>query len=748
MLRSQIVIKKEAKLFQQHRQSLAPMISAMVLTLLASLLYLSDNPTSINIIQRLEAIPYDIRLKISTPIKVNETPPIVIIDIDEASLKKDGRWPWSRKKMAHLVKKLTDNDTALITMDVVQSEKEENPTVQLKQALLEIKETLPDWFDTVQDKLDADAFFANMIKDKELVLGYPFHNKLVTQTGKLPTTSIEIDTQNIETLTTINMLGYTANLREFTNNAAGSGFFSIAPDPDGTVRRAPIIAKYNDQIYPSLALETARLYLLEDSIKLHTASVGSVNTVTNLTLGKINIPTDAQGQILIPYLGKQKHFSYISASDILHKDKRFPELENAIALIGTSAIGLADLRPTPVQVSFPGVEIQANILHGILHPESIAYSPDWTEGATITSLVFLGVLMMILYPILQPLSLVISGTSLLLITFGFNLWLWSSQHINLPIIMPLLLIMAVSSIYVVHDLLKENKDRRNIHDMFGQYVPLGHINKLIENPDEISTDGEKREMSVLFSDLRNFTSLSEPLSTQELKTFLNHYLTPITKIIFDNQGTIDKYVGDMVMAFWGAPLHHPQHASQSVIAALEMQQKITEMQDEFSQLGIDNVAAGIGIHTGEMNVGDMGSDYRRAYTVLGDAVNLGSRLESLTKYYGVKILVSEETKNQCPEISFRYIDYVRVKGKQDAIKIYEPLAKNEEFTEKQKTQLENHEKAFVAYLSGDWKLANDLFKEFYKMTNRTIYHLYLERIKEKSGNVPEKWDGIFTHTTK
>ncbi len=710
--------------------------------------YLSDNSTIIEIQQRIEAIPYDVRLKLSTPIKINDTPPIVIIDIDEASLKRDGRWPWSRKKIAQLIEKLSENNTAVISLDVVQSEREENPTKKLKQALSELQETLPNWIDTVENKLNADAYFAHTIKDKELILGYPFHNKLLTQTGKLPTTSIELDTNNLGSLTTINMLGYTANLPEFTNNAAGSGFFSIAPDADGTIRRAPIVARYNDQVYPSLALETARLYLLEDSIKLHTATIGNAQTITHVSLGKLNIPTDAQGQILIPFLGKQKHFSYLSASDILHKDKLFPELENAIAIIGTSAIGLADLRPTPVQVSFPGVEIQANILHGILHPDSIAYVPDWTEGATITSLVFLGVLMMLVYPLLQPIYLVISGIGLLVATFGFNFWLWSSHHINLPVIISLVLVMAISSIYVVYHLLKENKDRKRIHDMFGRYVPLGHINKLIDNPKAISTDGERREMTVLFSDLRNFTSLSEPLSTRELKTFLNQYLTPITKIIFDSQGTIDKYVGDMVMAFWGAPIFDPKHAEQAVESALIMQTKITDMQGEFSQLGIDNVAAGIGIHTGEMNVGDMGSDYRRAYTVLGDAVNLGSRLESLTKYYGVKILVSEDTKQQCPNVIFRYVDNVRVKGKQDAVMIYEPVIMAVNLGKTQKQQLQKHHESFKSYLAGDWQTANDNFANLYKETNDSLYYLYLERIKENSGNVPLDWNGIHTHTTK
>ncbi len=656
--------------------------------------------------------------------------------------------PGKEKKSEHSSIKLYENNVAIIAMDIVQSEKEQNPIEKIKVALNQTGEQLPDWYSKIEESLNGDSFFAESIKDKEIVLGYPFHRQLVTQSGKLPKTPILSDIENTEKLTAIHMLGYTANLNEFTDNSSGSGFFSIAPDRDGTIRRAPILAVYNDQVYPSLALETARLYLLEDEIKLHTDFVGTAQTVTHVSMGKSIIKTDAQGQILIPFLGKQKHFPYISASEILHSKKTFPELENAIALIGTSAVGLSDLRPTPVQASFPGVEIQANILHGLLHPDTIAYVPDWATGATVMTLAVLGLFMALFYPLLQPMMLVISGTALALLTFSFNYWLWSSHHINLPVIIPLFTVMAVSSIHVIYDLIKENKGRRRIHNMFGQYVPVDHINKLIEFPHAVNTDGEKREMTVLFSDIRNFTALSEPLTTRQLKTFLNQYLTPITEIIFNNQGTIDKYVGDMVMAFWGAPIHHPQHANQAVIAALEMQQKITKMQKSFNDMGIKHIAAGIGIHTGEMNVGDMGSDYRRAYTVLGDAVNLGSRLEGLTKYYGIGILVSEETKSQCPEIAFRYIDNVRVKGKQDSIKVYEPLERISNLSEPQKEQLKTHQQTFTDYLSGKWEIAHTGFTHLYNDSKDPLYQVYLERIKTILKEQPTNWDHIHNHTEK
>lgn len=721
---------------------------SILLTLLVGLLYLNKNTTAIDILQRLEAIPYDIRLKLSTPQTAIDIPPIIIVDIDENSLKQQGRWPWSRKKLAHLIERISENTPAVIALDIVLSEKEKNPITSLKEELITLNKEMPNWIKALKSELDADAIFTKTIKDKDVVLGYPFHRNQIIHSGKLPDTVVQNDSYSIESLTAINMRGYTANLKEFTKNVLGSGFFSISPDRDGNVRRAPIIAIYKDKVYPSLALETARLYLFEDTVKLHTETIGQVKTVTHVSMGKSRIPTDAKGQILIPYLGKQGHFEYISAHKLLENKETFESIENAIVLVGTSAQGLTDLRPTPLQASFPGVEIQANILHGLLNPDIIAYSPDWTEGATIVWLLVLCLIMILIYPLLQPLQLVLSGLTLLILTFTLNYWLWFSQHINLPIVLSLLLIMAISSVFVIYDLLVESKGRKRIHNMFGQYVPQEHINKLIDNPKQISTHGLRREMTVLFSDIRDFTSLSEPLSTKELKSFLNQYLTPITKIIFDHQGTIDKYVGDMVMSFWGAPIEDPLHAQNAVKSALMMQKTINKLQADFEHLGIKKIAAGIGINTGEMNVGDMGSDYRRAYTVLGDAVNLGSRLEGLTKYYDVKILVSENTKSQCPDIIFRYIDNVRVKGKQNAIKIYEAISLNRDQTTEQKNQLKTHNESYEAYLRGDWDKAKLLFTQQFDKTGHKIYQLYLDRIKSFNGTPPKNWDTVFIHETK
>ncbi len=717
--------------------------------MLASLLYLSNNSITKEALHKIEVIPYDIRLKQSLPIKENGTPPIVVIDIDEASLKRDGRWPWSRKKISDLIDRLFEKGVAVVAMDIVHSEAEVNPATQIKETLEQSPRGLPDWFDEVEKSMDADAYFANAMKDKELVLGFPFHHTLETEVGNLPPSTVVYEGENIKQLTAIDMQGYTANLIPLTTNAAASGFFSIAPDPDGSVRRASLVVSYKDKLYPSLALEAARTYLIEDSVTLHSKKIGDADTISHLTLGQSIIRTDAHGQILIPYLGTERHFTYLSASEILHDNKQYKQLENAIVFIGTSAVGLVDLRPTPVQSSYPGVEIQATILHAILHPETIVYNPDWTAGAIIAWLVLLGIIMTIIYPLLQPISLVVVGVVLFILTYVLNYQLWSTQQINLPVVMPLLLILAVSGIHILYGMLKENKERKRIHSMFGQYVPVGHIDRLMEDNSAISMDGDRREMSVLFSDIRSFTAISEHLTTQQLKGFLNHYLTPITSIIFNQQGTIDKYIGDLVMAFWGAPLHDPQHAENAVLAALKMRSKTEDMQDEFRSLGLkQEVRAGIGVHSGEMNVGDMGSTYRRAYTVLGDAVNLGSRLESLTKQYGILILVSEETMKQCPSVYFRAVDHVRVKGRQEPVRIFEPICLREALTSTQEKLAEAHSDALDDYLTGDWQSAHDKFTALLEQNDDPLHGTYLKRMQQFDIKSPNDWDGVFTHTSK
>ena len=296
----------------------------------------------------------------------------------------------------------------------------------------------------------------------------------------------------------------------------------------------------------------------------------------------------------------------------------------------------------------------------------------------------------------------------------------------------------------------ERRGKHQIASTFGQYIPPDLVDEMNFNPDSYSLDAINREMTVLFSDIRGFTTISEGLTPAQLSELMNAYLTPMTKIIHENRGTIDKYMGDAIMAFWGAPLENPNHARHALKASMEMLERLNAIRAEFVERGWSEIYIGIGLHTGMMSVGNMGSEFRMAYTVLGDAVNLGSRLEGLTKNYGVEIIVSETTKDAVPEFVYRELDIVKVKGKDKPIKIFEPVADENDVTDEELAEMKKSEKAILAYRKQDWVSARQTFKELKEMTpGRKLYSIYLERIDTFMNNPPPSdWDGIFVHTTK
>ncbi|MCK5896620.1 MAG: adenylate/guanylate cyclase domain-containing protein [Cocleimonas sp.] len=735
-------------MLKHYKHNLAPLIVSLLFLVLTSLLYLEKIQFGQALLQRLNATSYDLRLRTTTGTPIGFSP-IFIIDIDENSLEQEGRWPWSRKKLALLIDKLHAAGTAVITLDITLAEAERNPVDAVSHALTQHNPELSSALKSIRTQLDADQQLAITLRNKNVILGYLFNQTSTVSKGEIKPTLIQ-NNAPIKKLSSFIMQGYSANLPLLSQSATQNGFFTIIPDDDGIVRKAALILEYNQQLYTSLAIETVKLYLganTEYTI-LKSKQISDAYTITDVTVAGQKIPTDANGRIRIPYIGATHTFPYISASDVLH-NKKLPDLTDSIVIIGTSAQALADLSTTPLASRFPGVEIQANLIHALLNPDTIPYAPDWNDGAIMTLLVVLSFIMLVLYPLLRPMSLIIIGFCLLGSVISFNLWLWIVAKIDLDIILPALHIILTSSLFIFHRVIREHHERQRLHGMFGQYVPADHIDRLLETNKAVNMDGERREMSVLFSDIRNFTSISEGLTTHQLKQFLNHYLTPITEIIFKQHGTIDKYIGDLVMAFWGAPLDDPHHAENAVLAALKMRSKTASMQDELQRLGITQVVkAGIGIHTGEMNVGDMGSRYRRAYTVLGDAVNLGSRLESLTKQYGILILTSKETMQHCPSISFRLVDYVRVKGRHEPVQIYEPICLTNTLLSKQKQQINAHHDALEAYLTGDWQQAYQHFTELVERYNDPLHQTYLQRMQQMKLTPPDDWDGIFTHTNK
>jgi adenylate cyclase len=319
------------------------------------------------------------------------------------------------------------------------------------------------------------------------------------------------------------------------------------------------------------------------------------------------------------------------------------------------------------------------------------------------------------------------------------------------VVAPLVLIALIGTSDLAYGFLTEARGRRQLKAVFGQYVPPEIVDEMNRNPDgNFSVEGESRELSVLFCDIRGFTTISESLAADELKQLLNQFFTPMTRIIFERRGTIDKYVGDMIMAFWGAPVRDPQHRQHAVEAALSMLEQVLAMRPDFSARNWPEVNIGIGINTGMMNVGDMGSEYRRAYTVIGDAVNLGSRLEGLTKYYGVQLIVSETTAAGLEGILLRRLDRVKVKGKNEPVDIFEPVGLSDVLSDEHQAEVADSNTAMQYYYAADWEGARSAFMSLqHAWPDRKFYSLYLDRISElqRQGTQPG-WDGVFVHTSK
>ena len=712
-----------------------------------------NKPNSVadHLLQRVDTLVYDWRFRAFLPQRADNVP-IVIIDVDELSLKKEGRWPWPREKLARLVDALQKQQVRLIGFDVVFSEAELNPVSQVL-ASGQLSEATATELQPLVAQLDGDSQFAKVIS-KNTVLGYFLHNSGGIHVGELPAPILRIDSKDKNKLSMNFMPDYTGNLPMFAKTVVGAGFVTTLPDVDGVMRRSPLVLRYEDGLYSSLSLELAKIYLNAPFVKLQTVKSGSQLRLESLSIGNTIIHTDESGVALIPYKGKGHSYPYISATDVLNNPNAIPALKGAIVLIGTSALGLTDLRTTPLETGYPGVEVHANLLDAILQSTDTTtymyYRPDWEPGLTFVILLLSGLAFVWILPMLEPAFMLAVSGGWLAVLILTNLAAWKSLHYDLPLAILILSTFCIAILNIGSGFLRTNSQKRELKTLFGQYVPPAHVERMLENHHLAGLEGESRHMTVLFSDIRGFTTISEGLKATKLKQMLNEFFTPITGIIFEHNGTIDKYVGDMVMAFWNAPLLDANHAEHAIDAALSMLQKVEELKITFAAKGLPEINIGVGINTGFMNVGDMGSVYRRTYTVLGDAVNLGSRLESITKFYGVKLLVGEGTYDLAPQFLYRLVDKIIVKGKREPVCVYEPVCRLEDASESRIQRVEQYNTALAHYYSREWDQAEKIMRVLHKGDpDRKLYNMYLERIDElRYELLPDDWMGVFEHRSK
>ncbi len=707
-----------------------------------------------SVLQRTENIFYDLRLQLTLPNTIDSR--IVIVDIDEKSLAQEGHWPWRRDKLAYLLDMLFDYyNIKLLGFDVLFSEADNSGQDIIKK----IAEKYTDKtfnISPILKEFDYDDTFAKSLMNRPIVMGY-FTSHLQqenTHVGLLPEPLSANTNNDVFTHWLFKPQSYTANLEKFQLAAKHGGFFNNPNvDDDGVYRRLPLIIFYENKFYGALSLSLFHAFLgfpeIEFNIQTQYDFSGLDHRLESITMAGFTIPMDATGNILVPFRGRQYSFPYVSATDVLNGVADAEVLKDKIIIIGTSAAGLLDLRSTPMQNAYSGVEVHANILSGFLD-QSVKSRPTYLIAFELFELLIIFIFSTFIFP---RVSVMVSGIVLMisiLSIVGLNGYFWTQKNLDTHLAAPLLLLTLLYGVQIFFGFFFETRKKKQLSQIFGQYIPSELVEEMSKSDENFTLQGESRELTVFFSDVRGFTTISEQMEPQELCDLINEILTPVTRIIHESKGTIDKYIGDAIMAFWGAPVYNEKHAFYAIKAALNVVQTLKEINILFKQKNWQPIDMGIGINTGKMNVGNMGSQFRIAYTVMGDAVNLGSRLEGLTKQYGVHVIVSEFTKNAAPEFIYRELDRVRVKGKLEPISIYEPLCEVGQLLPMNLDNLSLLDNALRDYRAQKWDSAEIYFKKLTKhIENDKLCAIYLDRIAHYKNFPPESnWDGVFTYTSK
>jgi adenylate cyclase len=608
----------------------------------------------------------------------------------------------------------------------------------------------------MRPKLDYDARFAAALKGRPVILGYYMSSALEggRNAGVLPAPTFPAGSfsQGFTKVTTWSTYG--ANLEVFQNAAAGAGHFNPIIEFDGVVRRTPMIAEYDGQYYESLSLAMVRALLGFPPIEAGYEDNGNDGTTEWLDLktaqgAALRIPVDENLATLIPYRGTQGSFPYYSVTDVLNGRIPQEKLAGRVVLVGTTAPGLKDLRSTPVDSHYPGVEAHASLISGMLDGV-IKHKPYWVHVADVGLVLFAGIIMVLMLPRLSPLKATVVALAVLLTLLSINFAFWQGINVDLTLASALIAVTLLFALNMSWGYFVESRSKRLFTELFGQYVPPELVDEMAANPEGYSMGGRKAELTVLFSDIRGFTTISESLQPDQLAALMNEYLGAMTLVVRKHRGTLDKYIGDAIMAFWGAPVADEEHARNAVITALEMQEELLKLNHTLTAKGWPALKIGVGINTGPMTVGDMGSRVRKAYTVMGDAVNLGSRLEGITKQYGVGIIVGEETRSLlAATFVFRELDRVRVKGKAEPVGIYEPLGETEKVAADELIELKFWDQALHYYRTQAWDQAELSLANLTKIHPRYLYELYAKRIQHLRAEPPgSDWEGVTVFETK
>ena len=684
-----------------------------------------------------------------------EIRPVVIVDIDEASLKAIGQWPWPRTTVADLVTQITQLGAVAIGFDIIFPEPDRMSPAIAERSFRGI--------DTeTRAKLDS------LPSNDEALAEAITHSKAVV--GQAGAASPEVRTAADAALQTgfavrgpdarpylVTFAGLLRNVPVIEQAAAGRGLFSIDPESDGIIRRVPVIMTAQGNLVPSLSMEMLRVVTGSSAILVRVDQAG----VQSVAVPGLEVPTDRNGQFWV-HFNHHDPERYVSAKDVLQGNVPPDRLAGKLVLIGTSAIGLLDLKTTPLDAAIPGVEVHAQILESVLSKSSLV-NPNYAIGAELALAVLFGLAIIVAAPMLPASIVIVLGGCLIAGLIGLSLYLFVEHNLLIDFTYPLISSWLIYLVLTFVNYFREQKQRRQIRSAFGYYLSPHMVEQLARSPEKLVLGGEERRMTILFSDVRGFTTISEHYKDdpQGLTRLMNRFLTPLTNAIIERKGTIDKYIGDAIMAFWNAPVDDDEQEANACEAALEMLTRAETLNGELKREAETNggmympLRIGIGLNTGPCVVGNMGSDFRFNYSVLGDTVNLASRLEGRTKDYRIPVVIGSRTAEGAKQkFAVMEIDLIMVKGKKQPEAVFTVLGRSEVDADPRCRELRDTNAQMLGrFRKQQWDDAIDLIARCRKFANgfdlSGLYDMYEERIELYRAQPPgPDWDGVYEAETK
>lgn len=722
-------------------------------------------------LDRLDRFIYDVRLRATLPGTLD--PRIVIVDIDDISLQQLGQWPWGRDQLARLTTEIMERQQArVLGFDVLFVEPDASSGLaalrQLAKGPLQDRAGFADEIEQLAPVLDRDTAFAKTLVGRRVALGFYFTQTLEPRAkGVLPAPILPPGAFPEGRQYTTRWNGFVGSIPQLAAAAPSGGFLNVVldRDVDGVVRSVPLIARYEGHgaqagYYESLALNVHRLMVGYTGVAPVLAPAGPGGEpppLEALMLSKgaerLRIPVDGTASVLVPFRGpggpRGGSFRHVSASAVIGGALAAGELKDKIVLVGSTAPGLQDLRSTPVGADFPGVEVHANIVSGLLDSKLPAV-PDYALGYELVMLVAAGLALAFGLSVSAAARAIGVAVLICAVLIGLNTWLYLAVGLVLPLAASLVMVALSFVLNMSWGYFVEGRSSRGLAKLFGTYVPPQLVDEMRVDPQRYSMRAENKELTVMFCDMRGFTRMAEQMAPADLQAFLNVFFSRLSEIISAHRGTVDKYMGDCVMAFWGAPVEAADHAELAVQAAIEMVAAVRELNAGRRLGDLPQIQVGIGINTGVMSVGDMGSAVRRSYTVVGDAVNLASRLEGLGVHYGVEIVASAATRSAAPGFVWQELDSVRVHGKAQAVRIFTPLVRAENAGPQAWLELQRWDKVLSAYRRQDWLQGQAMLAPLVAAdAKKVLYQLYAQRLASMSLQpVDPEWDGATRFDSK